>query len=84
MENKKIEIQVLGSGCPTCEKLFEITREVVKEMGLDVEIDYITDVRKIIELGLSSSPVLVVNNEPVFVGFTSDKDKIKSFISSNL
>lgn len=75
-----MRIQVLGSGCPTCKKLFEITKRVVKDMDLNDEVEYSTDVSKIIEMGIMSSPVLAVNGKPVMVGFTPDVEKIKTAI----
>ena len=41
-------IQVLGSGCPTCKKLFELTQQATKELGLKTEVEYITDIQKIV------------------------------------
>jgi len=76
-----MKIQVLGSGCPTCKKLFELTEQAVEELGLKTRVEYITDIKKIIELGLMSSPVLTVNGKPVMVGFVPDKEKIKELIS---
>ncbi len=76
-----MKIQVLGSGCPTCQKLHEIVERSVKEMGLDTAVEYITGnegTTKIVELGIMSSPVLVVNDKPVMAGFTSDVEKLKS------
>ncbi len=75
-----MKIQVLGSGCPTCKKLYELTQQAVKELGLKDEVEYITDVSKIIEMGVVSSPVLAVNGRPVMVGFLPDVEKIKSLI----
>ncbi len=82
-----MKIQVLGSGCPTCHKLYEITEKSVKEMGLDTTVEYITGnegTTKIVELGIMSSPVLVINDKPVLVGFTPDILKIKDLIKKNL
>ena len=76
----KPQIQVLGSGCITCRKLYELTKEVVAEMGIKTEVEYITDIQKIVAMGLMSSPVLAVNGEPVFVGMPSGKEKIKELI----
>jgi small redox-active disulfide protein 2 len=78
-----MKIQVLGSGCPTCKKLNDMTVQAVKELGLKDNVEYLTgDVgtSKIIEMGIMSSPVLVVNDKPVMVGFTPDIEKIKSLI----
>ncbi len=80
MENKLRQIQVLGSGCPTCKKLFELTKQVVEELGLKVEVEYITDIQKIVEMGVMSSPVLAVNGKPVISGSLPDAKKIKETI----
>ena len=79
-----MKIQVLGSGCPTCKKLFEITQKAVHEMGLKVTVDYITDISKIVEMGIMQSPVLTVDGRAVMVGFTPDIEKIKKLIMKSL
>lgn len=75
-----MKIQVLGSGCPTCKKLYELTQQAVKELNLNEEVEYITDVSKIIEMGVMSSPVLAVDNQPLMVGFVPDIEKVKSLL----
>ena len=76
-----MQIQVLGSGCASCKKLHEITTDIVKELKLDTKVDYITDVSKIVEMGIMQSPVLAVNGKPVMVGFVPNKEKIKDLIT---
>jgi len=75
-----MKIQVLGSGCPTCKKLYELTKQAVKELNLNEEVEYITDVSKIIEMGVMSSPVLAVDGKPVMVGFLPEVEKVKSLL----
>ena len=82
MENKTIE--VLGSGCPTCKKLNEITLKAVDDLGVGIKVGYVNDVQKIINMGVMQSPVLAVNGKPALVGFTSDIEKIKKAIQENL
>ena len=82
-----MQIQVLGSGCPTCKNLYEITQKAVNEMGLDDQVGYITGnegIQKIVELGAVSSPVLAVDGKPAMVGFTPDLEKIKEAIKKNI
>jgi small redox-active disulfide protein 2 len=79
-----MKIQVLGAGCPTCKKLFEITKQAVKEMGLADEVEYVTDMQQIVNMGLMSSPVLAVNGKPALVGFVPDVEKIKLAIKKQL
>lgn len=76
-------IQVLGSGCPTCKKLYEITQKAVEELKLSDTVEYLTGnegIQKIIELGSISSPVLAIDGKIAMVGFTPDIEKIKSLI----
>ncbi len=79
-----MQIQVLGTGCPTCRKLFDMTKKAVAEMGLPTEVEYVTDVRKIVAMGLMSSPVLAINGEPVLAGHVPDMEKIKALIGEKL
>lgn len=78
------KIEVLGSGCPTCKKLYEITKEIVAELNLGLEVEYITDVQKIIEMGVMQSPVLAIDGKPVMTGFVSDREKVKELIKKNM
>lgn len=78
-----MKIQVLGSGCPTCKKLYEITKKAVEELKLDETVEYLTGnegIQKIVELGSMSSPVLAINDKIAMARFTPDIEKIKSLI----
>jgi len=77
-------IQVLGSGCPTCKKLFELTKQAVNELDMKTEVEYITDIQKIVEMGVMSSPVLAINGKPVIYGFLPKLEKIKETISESI
>lgn len=83
MENK-IKIQVLGSGCPTCKSLYEVAKEAVKELKIDTEVEYITDVTKMIEMGIMTSPVMVVNGKIVLTGGGHDAKEIKEIINGHI
>ena len=61
-------IKVLGSGCKSCHALREGTKQPVKTMGLSVEVEYVTDMQKIMEYGVMSMPALVVNEKVVSMG----------------
>jgi len=83
MNNEIKSIQVLGSGCPTCKKLFELTKQAVREVGLKTEVEYLTDIQKIIDMGMMSSPVLAINGKAVLAGQLPSLGKIKEIIASN-
>lgn len=61
-------IKVLGSGCKNCHALLEASKEAVKNMGLSVEVEYVTNMEKIMEYGVMSMPALVVNEKVVSMG----------------
>jgi len=73
-------IQVLGSGCPTCKKLFELTKQAVGELGLETDVEYITDIQEIVKMGVMSTPVLAIDGKPVIAGSLPDIKKIKETI----
>jgi small redox-active disulfide protein 2 len=63
-----MNIKVLGGGCCKCENLLSAVKEAVAEKGVDTEIEYITDMSRIMEYGIMSTPALMVNNKVVSMG----------------
>lgn len=61
-------VKVLGAGCKSCHEFYENTKEAVKNAGLSVEVEYITDMEKIMGYGIMSMPGLVVNEQIASVG----------------
>jgi len=59
----KMEIKVLGPGCPKCRTLEKNTKQAVAELGLDAEIGHVTDVNEITDYGVFMTPGLVVDGE---------------------
>ena len=76
-----MKIQVLGSGCPTCKSLYELVKRTIEEMELDEEVEYVTDINKLIEEGIATSPALKVDEKVVCAGRMPSAEEIKSFIS---
>lgn len=75
-----MKIEVLGSGCPSCHKLFELTRQAVKDLGLQEEVTYVTDIQRIIKMGVMQVPILAIDGRPVMTGLADDIEKIKDVI----
>ena len=78
-----MKIQVLGSGCPTCKKLYELTKQAVEETGLKEEVEYLTGqegIQKMMDLGVMSSPVLAIDGKTIMTGFIDDVEKVKKLI----
>lgn len=62
----KTNIKVLGSGCKSCHKLYDNAKQAAAL--LDADVEYITDLKKIMEYGIMSMPALVVNEKVVSMG----------------
>ena len=73
-------IKVLGSGCKNCHTLYENTKEAVKAAGLSVEVEYITDLQKVMEYGVMSMPALVINEQVVSMGKVLKAEEIIKLI----
>lgn len=82
MNNKIEKIEVFGSGCGSCKKLFDLTKRAVIEIGLDAEVEYIDDIQRVMELGVMSFPVLAINGKPIIIGMIPDIEEIKKIIIS--
>lgn len=74
-------IKVLGSGCKNCYVLYENAQSAVKAIGLNVEVEYITDLQKVMEYGVMTLPALVVNGQVVSMGKVLKSAEIEKFIS---
>ena len=61
-------IQVLGTGCASCHTLLENTREAVRSLGMDVQVEYVQDMATIAGYGVMSLPALVVHGKVVSTG----------------
>ena len=64
----KLCVKVLGAGCPSCHKQYENAQEAVKNLGLDAEVEYITNLAEVMEYGVMSVPAVVVNDKVVSMG----------------
>ena len=74
-------IKVLGAGCKSCHEMYENTKNVVKNKGLNIEVEYITDMQKIMEYGVMSMPVLVINEKVVSQGKVLKEADIAKFLN---
>ena len=59
-------IKVLGSGCKACHQLYDNTVKAVE--GTGIEVEYVTDLQKIMGYGAMSMPALVINEKLVSSG----------------
>jgi len=74
------KIQILGTGCPKCKKLTENAEAAAKELGVEYEIEKVTDISKIMDFGVMMTPALAVDGEVKVVGKVASIEEIKEFI----
>jgi len=72
---------VLGPGCPRCENLLRITGQAAEELGIEYQLEKLTDITQFAEYGLMMTPGLVVDGELKVQGKVPTIDDIKSMLT---
>lgn len=75
-----MHIKILGPGCPNCKKLEEIVRQVVAELGLEANLEKITDFAQIMEYPIIATPGLVIDERVVCSGRIPSKDEVLEWL----
>ncbi len=75
------KIQILGTGCPKCKKLAENAEAAAKELGIEFEIEKVTDINEIMKFGVMVTPALVVDGDVKAVGKVLSQDEIKKILA---
>jgi len=79
-----LQIKILGTGCPNCNKLEQETKKAVKNLAIEAEFEKITDYMKIMDYDILSTPGLVINEKVVSSGKIPSQGEITSFLTSAL
>ncbi len=75
-----MRIQILGTGCPKCRQVEANAREAVKNLGINAEIEKITDISQIIDFGVTVTPALAIDGEIKFSGKIPSVGEIKEVL----
>ena len=73
-------IQILGTGCPKCEKLKHNAEEAVKLAGAEATVEKITDITQITSFGVMMTPALAIDGQVKAVGKVLSPEEIKKFL----
>jgi small redox-active disulfide protein 2 len=75
-----MKIQVLGTGCPKCNATSENVKHALAELKRDDEVVKITDIKTMIELGVLSTPALIIDGKLMVQGKIPNVEQIKDWI----
>lgn len=73
-------IQILGTGCPKCKQLAENTEIAVKNIGLECEIQKVTEIKEIMKFAVMITPALAVDGKIKIVGKVPSPEDIQKII----
>ena len=79
-----MEIKVLGTGCARCRSLEKITQKAVEELNLNVSVEKVEDIQKIMEYAVMRTPALVINEKVVLSGQVPGVADLKQLLTQNL
>lgn len=74
------KIQILGTGCPKCKQLAEAAKQAADELGIEYELDKVTDLNDIMAFGVMITPALVIDGEVKVQGKAPSADNIKEHL----
>jgi len=74
------KLQVLGTGCPKCRKLAEVAEAAAQALGIEYELEKVTDINAITGFGVLMTPALVVDGDVKVVGKAPSVDDVKSML----
>jgi len=74
------KIQILGTGCPKCQKLGENAERAARELGIDYEIEKVSKIDEITAFGVMSTPALAIDGEVKVAGRIVSPEDIKKML----
>jgi len=74
------KLQILGTGCPKCEKLANETKEAATAIGLEYELEKVTDIQEIVKFGVMMTPALVVDGVVKVSGRIPAQEDLKNML----
>jgi small redox-active disulfide protein 2 len=76
-----MKIQVLGTGCPKCNKTYENVQQAVSEAGVEAEVEKVEDIKSIMEFNVMMTPAVAIDGEVKVSGKVPSVEEIKGLIA---
>ena len=74
-------LQILGTGCPRCNQLAAATEAAATALGIEFQLEKVTDLKQMIGYGVMATPALVVDGKVVLSGKVPPVETIKKLIT---
>jgi len=74
------KVQILGTGCPKCRQLYEAAQRAAAELGIECELEKVTDVNDILAFGVMMTPALVVDGTVKVVGKVPAPEEMQKYL----
>lgn len=75
------KLQILGTGCPKCQKLAESAEAAAQELGIEYELEKVKEIDRIMAFGVMLTPALAVDGEVKVSGKVPSIQEIKGMIA---
>ena len=76
-----VKIEVLGSGCANCNRLEALAKDAVSKLGLEAQVEHVTDIREILARGLLATPGLAIDGKVVLAGRVPSAAEVEGIIA---
>ncbi len=76
-----MKIQILGTGCAKCQKLYAETEKAIAQAGVSAEMEKVQDIQEIMKLGVPMTPALIIEGEVKASGKIPEVAQIVSWLS---
>lgn len=77
-----MKIEILGSGCPKCEKTEANVRKALEALGVEAEVAKVTDRDEIVERNVMMTPAVAIDGEVAVSGKVPRVGQLKSLLQS--
>jgi len=75
------KVKIYGSGCARCEATSQMVRDAAAKLGLDVEVEKVTDPKSIAMAGVMSTPAIAIDDKLLHAGGLPDKARLEGWLA---
>ncbi len=75
-----MKVEILGPGCPKCERTTQMIEETMKETGVDVQVQHVTDINEIVDRGVMMTPAVIVDGKVKIEGKVPAVEEVEKWL----